>query len=112
MGLDQYIYAETDSDKDLELAYWRKHPNLHGWMLKHLKAKEDSNCENLYLSVEDIDAAINAVQNFDLPETSGFFFGKSYMDNEERNYTLENLNKVKKYFLDNPKAKVYYFAWW
>jgi hypothetical protein len=37
MGLDMYAYAATKSNADYEtgqheIAYWRKHPNLHGWM--------------------------------------------------------------------------------
>ena len=34
MGLDQYAYAKTseDSEEQEELAYWRKHNRLHGWM--------------------------------------------------------------------------------
>ena len=31
MGLDQYGYAIKEGDKR-ELMYWRKHPNLHGFM--------------------------------------------------------------------------------
>ena len=37
MGLDMYAYTATKPDADYEteqreIAYWRKHPNLHGWM--------------------------------------------------------------------------------
>ncbi len=44
MGLDMYAFAlkgevrsEVDFDtnnvtSEVEVAYWRKHPNLHGWM--------------------------------------------------------------------------------
>ena len=38
MGLDQYAYVAAQATDEghgfgqRELAYWRKHPNLHGWM--------------------------------------------------------------------------------
>jgi hypothetical protein len=38
MGLDQYAYVASKADTDYndhsrqKLAYWRKHPNLQGWM--------------------------------------------------------------------------------
>ena len=39
MGLDQYAFSRPagttntiDWEKDKELYYWRKHPNLQGWM--------------------------------------------------------------------------------
>lgn len=32
MGLDQYAYYLDDKNERVELAYWRKHPNLQGWM--------------------------------------------------------------------------------
>ena len=58
MGLDQYASARkgeptTDDEgytyyeDSMELAYWRKHPNLQGWMqdLYHEKGGEDEfNC--------------------------------------------------------------------
>ena len=31
MGLDQYAYAENGEEQE-ELAYWRKHNRLQGWM--------------------------------------------------------------------------------
>ena len=40
MGLDQYAYiaskanADWDDPSRQEIAYWRKHPNLQGWMEK------------------------------------------------------------------------------
>ena len=53
MGLDQYAIARrgeaivnddgyTYYEDSMELAYWRKHPNLQGWMesLWHVKGNE------------------------------------------------------------------------
>jgi hypothetical protein len=103
MGLDMYAYAgrsgqrdefyekaqwneetkEFDSpvSKPVELAYWRKHPSLHGWMeqLWQKKNPEDISTFNgieLELTWEDIDDLERAVRNGKLPFTEGFFFGK------------------------------------
>ena len=102
MGLDMYAYAgrsgqrdefyekaqwnedtkEFDSpvSKPVELAYWRKHPNLHGWMRKLWEAKGNSgefNGDELELTWEDIDILEKDIKNGDLSKlgTTGFFFG-------------------------------------
>jgi hypothetical protein len=105
MGLDMYAYvagrkgqqdefnqtAELDATtnefvsktvtKPVELAYWRKHPSLHGWMeqLWQRKNPEDMSTFNgveLELTWEDIDELEQAVRHGQLPFTEGFFFGK------------------------------------
>lgn len=67
--------------KPVELAYWRKHPSLHGWMeqLWQRKNPEDMSTFNgveLELTWEDIDELEQAVRHGQLPFTEGFFFGK------------------------------------
>ena len=103
MGLDMYAYAgrsgqrdefyekaqwnedtkEFDSpiSKPVELAYWRKHPSLHGWMedLWQKRNPEDMSSFNgieLELTWEDVDDLEQAVRHGQLPFTEGFFFGK------------------------------------
>lgn len=105
MGLDMYAYvagrkgqqdefnqtAELDATtnefvsktvtKPIEIAYWRKHPSLHGWMdqLWQRKNPEDMSTFNgveLELTWEDIDELEQAVRHGQLPFTEGFFFGK------------------------------------
>ena len=102
MGLDMYAYtaaragqqneyyegAEWDAElkesvnpkvtKPRELAYWRKHPNLHGWMNRLWEAKGgsgDFNGDELELTIEDLDELERAVTHKQLPATAGFFFG-------------------------------------
>ncbi len=113
MGLDQYAYvaaragqkeewwdgAELDPDtrdyrndkvtKPRELAYWRKHPNLQGWMESLWKRRmHQSNQQipesewgstfngiELELTAEDLDELERAVKKRQLPATQGFFFG-------------------------------------
>ena len=60
----------------LELGYWRKHPNLHGYIVRTLAGGVDE-CQSIQLNSEAIDRIIDAVEKNKLPETSGFFFGHS-----------------------------------
>ncbi len=77
MGLDQYGLArkgEPSTDKEgftyyedsMELAYWRKHPNLQGWMenLWHVKGNDgEFNCEDLELTLDDLDNLEKSLDN-------------------------------------------------
>ena len=80
MGLDQYAYAKPseDSEEQTELAYWRKHNRLQGWMEELYTRKggmKEFNCVDLEMTEEDINDLENAIDNKSLPETGGFFFG-------------------------------------
>ena len=68
--------------KPIEIAYWRKHPNLHGWMEELWNSKgrpgdggDMFNGIELELTWEDIDMLENDINEGALPGTSGFFFG-------------------------------------
>ena len=70
--------------KPVEIAYWRKHPSLHGWMEQLWERKmNDEGRDNphtfngieLELTWEDIDELEQAVRHGQLPFTKGFFFG-------------------------------------
>jgi len=102
MGLDMYAYVakkegqmrdyyesyDYDSDsgpveKPREIAYWRKHPNLHGWMHKLWNERghnSDFNGDELELTFEDLDRLEYVVKHKELPGTSGFFFGNDSDD--------------------------------
>jgi len=145
MGLDMYAYvaaragqqsefyegAEWDPElkesvnptvtKPREIAYWRKHPNLHGWMeqLWHRKGQpgfEDDashdptfNGVELELTYDDLDELERAVTHGQLPATSGFFFG----NDADEYYRESDLN-----FIKNARAelflglKVFYNSSW
>ena len=135
MGLDQYAYVAARSNersefyesegefvngewevpgksRPREIAYWRKHPNLHGWMQKLWEAKGgigDFNGDELELTWEDIDALEKAVKKRKLPTTSGFFFGNP-SDDYYYDHDLE--------FIKNARAelflglKVFYNSSW
>lgn len=80
-----------------EIAYWRKHPDLHGWM-KDLYQKKGGteasfNGDPLVLTEEDLDELKITVLTGKLPSTTGFFFGTS---REEINFAdLEFIEKAK-----------------
>lgn len=113
MGLDMYAYVakkegqmrdyyesydyDTDSGpvaKPREIAYWRKHPNLHGWMHKLWNEKGhsgDFNGDELELTFEDLDRLEYVVKHKELPGTSGFFFG----NNSDDHYRADDLEFIK-----------------
>jgi len=88
MGLDQYAYvaakaeAWQDGSTQRELAYWRKHPNLQGWMENLWRSRNtDPSADPAFNGIEleltwaDIDQLEDDIKNKRLPATSGFFFG-------------------------------------
>lgn len=133
MGLDQYAYVaaranamdeyneaeygENESTRGTvtqprEIAYWRKHPNLQGWMRRLWESKGNSgefNGDELELTWQDLDELERAVTHGQLPHTSGFFFGRD-SDEHYRKHDLE--------FIKNARAelflglKVFYNSSW
>jgi hypothetical protein len=134
MGLDMYAYTATragqqnefyetgdyvDGDfvnttvtKPVELAYWRKHPNLHGWMQRLWESRGNEgnfNGDELELTAQDLDDLELAVTHGQLPTTGGFFFGNP-CDEHYREQDLE--------FIKNARAelfmglKVFYNSSW
>lgn len=126
MGLDMFAYKvkkgmineSTDfqlpenEETHQELHYWRKHPNLHGWMeqLYYDKGGKDGtfNCVNVQLTEEDINNLEKDVQDGLLPETQGFFFGQSYPEDKEGD--LEFIKQAREAI--NEGYDVYYTSWW
>jgi hypothetical protein len=98
MGLDQCVFVvkksvnpkkfEVEPPEDLwenPFHYWRKHPNLEGWMENLYRKKggeeEDFNCISLLLTEEDLIQLGKDLLDKNLPETEGFFFGESTQEN-------------------------------
>jgi hypothetical protein len=123
MGLDQFAYTIDSEGNKIELAYWRKHPNLQGWMENLWDSKgrpnenEDSNnsgmsdfnCVPVELTLEDLESLERDIQNNHMPQTVGFFFG-SNSDDDYKEKDLEFIQMAKD-ALDNGN-KVYYDSWW
>lgn len=120
MGLDMLAFktkthlpAEIDfSPTDAEeLHYWRKHPNLHGWMghLYRLKGgTEEFNLVNLQLTLQDLDSLEAVITTKNLPITSGFFFGQS--DGSETADDFAFLVKARQAIREG--YAVFYTSWW
>jgi len=124
MGLDMYataikgkVNSEVDFDTNNiqdyeELHYWRKHPNLHGWMqnLYYDKGgKDDSfNGSDVVLTESDLDSLEQDIIDGNLPNTSGFFFGQT--DGSERDDDLEFVAKARKAIKEG--KTVYYSSSW
>jgi hypothetical protein len=116
MGLDQYAYAVDKDNNKTEICYWRKHPNLQGWMenLWHSKGRPfdesgEFNCVPLELTKEDLDSLEQSLESNDLPETTGFFFGHN-SDNVYRQQDVEFIQAARN-ALDNGQTVVY-DSWW
>lgn len=122
MGLDMFAYAGVISNQHdffvndqeqveaneppREIAYWRKHPNLHGWMEQLWRNKNNTHGLNditfngieLELTWEDLDALEMDIKNGQLPSTSGFFFGTPADDY----YRVQDLE-----FVRNARAEIF-----
>lgn len=105
------------SDIVLEMGYWRKHPNLHGYIVNTFADGEDE-CQEIELSEEDLLMIASAIRAKRLPHTDGFFFGdSSWHDGKEEEYAIlfERAAAWKKTELDRDKEfyrQVYYRASW
>ena len=140
MGLDMYAYvavkegqqrefyesAVIDVDSgDLknttvarphEIAYWRKHPNLHGWMEQLWNSRngghQDCNIFNgieLELTWEDLEVLELDIIAGTLPNTTGFFFGND-SDDHYREQDLKFIRDARaELFLG---LKVFYNSSW
>lgn len=111
--LGEWVVPEGGVENTRELAYWRKHPSLHGWMEKLAERKNlqynSFNGIELELTWENVDELENAVRHGQLPFTEGFFFGNP----ADNIYYEEDLK-----FCANAKAelflglKVFYNSSW
>lgn len=116
MGLDMMAYhynPEFGEDK-YDFFYWRKHPNLHGWMEKLYREKGGTekvfNCVDVELTLEDLERLHKDVTEGNLPFTSGFFFGESFNDEEEVKKDLRFISEARAWIESGDK--VCYSSWW
>lgn len=106
MGLDMYAYVANKPDAEVvdsnyttqEISYWRKHPNLHGWMEDLWRSKNDLhdvddpmfNGVELELTWDDLNKLEQDIKQGNLPSTAGFFFG----ENSDEYYKSQDLDFV------------------
>ena len=114
-------------DYNIEFGYWRKHPDLHGYIVNEF-AKGEDNCQEILLTENDIDKIIIAIRDDKLlKDHSGFFFGNStefgYYEPDKKTYAINGFEKAKQFLIDGKKMfndqalfleprKVYYHASW
>lgn len=140
MGLDMYAYVASragqqnefyenctwdeilkesvnpDVEKPREIAYWRKHPNLHGWMEQLWRSRNTNPSDDpmfngieLELTWEDLDYLEDDIVNGRLPATVGFFFGED-SDDYYREQDLEFIRKARAEIFTG--FKVFYNSSW
>ena len=131
MGLDMYLNGEkflwTNWDKPeknimedgfrlrlktLEVGYWRKHPNLHGFIVQTFADGVDE-CQRIDLDSNDLEQILQAVKEDNLPDTEGFFFGRSLPEDKEP--TIKILEKAIEWLETEEEGvarSIYYRASW
>ena len=120
MGLDQYAYIKENSgeidgkpqEQHIDVATWRKHPNLQGYMealWRKRGGKGEFNCVSVELSWQDVHDLASTIIEGKLPETAGFFFG-SDADEHYKKDDLKFVSKALKHI--NEGRKIYYSSWW
>lgn len=121
MGLDMYAMVTSQTpgqpvdfktDGASELHYWRKHPNLHGWMERLYRAKGGTepsfNCVPVVLTLEDLACLEADLKAEKLPHTQGFFFGAT--DGTELEDDLAFIAKARQALAEG--NTVFYNSWW
>jgi len=104
-------FTETNL-KPEEIHYWRKHPNLHGWMQELYESKggksDSFNGDCVVLTEKDLNELESDIKDGSLPDTSGFFFGQT--DGDEVQDDLDFVAKAREAITDG--KTVYYTSWW
>ena len=126
MGLDMYLVGhhyhtaykddtprpKLDNKYNIEsmkidLGYWRKHADLHGYIVDTFANGED-NCMEIDLTEADLDQIILAIKNDYLKKDhSGFFFGNStefgYYKKEEKDRAIALFQRAKTFLQEGAK---------
>jgi hypothetical protein len=124
MGLDMYLRGEkyfwsnrrnpeVNRKEDgfkvetitVQLGYWRKHPNLHGFIVSSFADGRDE-CQPIELDHEDLAKIINAVKQKRLPPTTGFFFGASDNDQRQINEDVTTLERARTWLLESDREPI------
>jgi hypothetical protein len=119
MGLDMYLTGTKifrgggrptkrgqKKGELIDLGYWRKHPNLHGYIVEHFAGGKDE-CQEIGLHSDDLRQIIEAIEAEELPETSGFFFGNS--DGTEKENDLQIFRQALAW-LEEPEGNVWRYV--
>jgi len=111
-NVSEQVEVHYEYEDSMELAYWRKHPSLQGFMkdLYYEKGGEgEFNCVDVELTLEDLDALEQTLDEEALPETAGFFFGtdsSDYYAEADREFIVQARAAIKQGY------KIFYSSWW
>ena len=121
-GVDTLVDVESIYGVDVmvNVAYWRKCNQVHGWFVRNVQNGEDD-CGEYYVSHEKLKELLRtctlALTNKDpnlLPPQAGFFFGGTDIDQwywEDLMYTIQQLQPI----IDRPDFEnlpFYYQSSW
>ena len=126
MGLDQYAYVASKAGTNYndpsrqEIAYWRKHPNLQGWMEQLWEHKMNTegrdnphmfNRIELELTWDDVDMLEKHIKSGAVAKllTTGFYFGEPSDDYYHQHDLEFCVNAKAELFLGR---KVFYNSSW
>lgn len=110
--LQDFVNPDPTAEKPVELAYWRKHPNLQGWMEQlyfNRGGDNEFNGAELELTLDDLVDLELAIKTKNLPPTSGFFFGVG-ADDLYYKQDLEFIAKARQAIADS--YQVFYNSSW
>ena len=125
MGLDMYLngkkwFSNLENVEDgyvvkehiLELGYWRKYPDLHGYIVQTFANGVDE-CQPINLTEEQLEQLIDAIAENKLIPTTGFFFGTSHPDYAEDDIKIlkKALDWLKKSVKHEYRSVVYQASW-
>ena len=124
MGLDQHAHkvkrsydedTRTETTVKTEIAYWRKHNALEGYMANLYRTKtgdtSEFNCKTLHLNLDDLNNLEATVRSGTLPETTGFFFGGSTaLDEQRKENDLHFIAEAR--VLIEQGWEIEYTSWW
>jgi len=101
-----------------ELGYWRKHPNLHGYIVRNFAEDGDDNCKPIWLTKDNLETLREAIKSDAIhdEQTTGFFFGESERDEDTKQRDIAIIDNAIKWLKEKERGKnwanVYYCAEW
>ena len=107
----EYLDGELAIESQEELAYWRKHADLNGYMEEKYQRQghmDDFNGQPLELDEGDLWELKKVVEDDALETATGFFWGAS--DERDKEPTLEFIDKALKAISEG--KVVYYCCSW
>lgn len=133
MGLDMFFFERKNQQQEKvdEIAYWRKHHDLHGFFEEewnnvgrpnaHKDNAEFFNCVRFPLTEDILTRAIKAIEEDELPPTTGLFFGDGsyystdyFVSKSEAEGARHSDIAIMRDAIARIKSgsKVYYDSWW